>query len=116
LEDGRLKPSFDSVHLPRESPLINRHHNNWRMQSLKAMEQHREEDLFFSAPIVATLKVKEKIKAQTLKLIEKVFLILLKQLNILRRNFLMIIYFLSLELIIYTNFINEKTLMISYQK
>ncbi len=40
-----------SLHVDQDSPFVNKHHQNWRLQGLRAMENRRGEDLFFTSPM-----------------------------------------------------------------
>jgi uncharacterized protein (TIGR02147 family) len=60
------------IHLGSNSPLISKHHSNWRMKAMQAMEQSSAENLFFSGPISMSLKGVEKIRGKLLKFLEEV--------------------------------------------
>jgi hypothetical protein len=63
-EEGRIGPGPQSTFIEAGSPLVSRHHGNWR---IKAMERHptlkRQEELSYSAPVSLSsrdvLKVRE---------------------------------------------------------
>lgn len=64
-EKGYLKPGHKYTHLEAESPLVSRHHANWR---IKAMERHpnlSQSELCYSSPLTLSKKdaliVKERL-------------------------------------------------------
>jgi uncharacterized protein (TIGR02147 family) len=61
-EQGKIVEGPVSVFIPKESPFINKHHQNWRMQSIQKMEYRRESDLFFSAPMSLSKEAFDKIR------------------------------------------------------
>jgi uncharacterized protein (TIGR02147 family) len=50
-KNGRYKMGEQHVHVPNESPLVVRHHTNWRLQALQSMERRERDELFFTAPM-----------------------------------------------------------------
>lgn len=40
-----------STHLESQSPFVNRHHSNWRLQALSKMERFEADDLFYTGPM-----------------------------------------------------------------
>ncbi len=61
-ENGRLTYGPASTHVDRESPHVNRHHQNWRLRSIQEMEARRAEDLFFTSPMSLSKKACEEIR------------------------------------------------------
>lgn len=62
-----------STHIPSDSPLVNRHHQNWRIQAIKRMEQGKpkESEVFFTAPSIIDKDTAIKIRKMILNLIEE---------------------------------------------
>jgi uncharacterized protein (TIGR02147 family) len=62
-----------STHIPYDSPLVNRHHQNWRTQATKKMEQERagETEIFFTAPMIIDRECAVKLRGMILKFIEE---------------------------------------------
>lgn len=61
-KEGRIRPGFRQIHLPFDSPLISRHHGNWRM---RAMERHpllSSNELAFSSPMSLSEKDHENCR------------------------------------------------------
>ena len=70
-EEG-VKPGITSTHLPRNSPLANRHHTNWRLKALAHLDDLSEDDLAFTAPVSLSRKDFEAIRRIILDSIEDV--------------------------------------------
>jgi uncharacterized protein (TIGR02147 family) len=53
------------IHLEAESPLISRHHQNWRLRAFTKYEESRGNDAFYSAPVTLSqadvVLIREKI-------------------------------------------------------
>jgi hypothetical protein len=71
-EGGRFQPGTASIYLPENSPLVSKHHGNWRMQALCSMDDPHLHDLHYSS--VATLNQKDlpKVRAILVKAIEEI--------------------------------------------
>ena len=70
-ENNKFKTSINKTHIPKESPFVNRHHQNWRLKGFERMNHNSENDLFYTVPISASHKTKEKFKTELLKLIQE---------------------------------------------
>lgn len=71
-KSGILQPGHKYSHLEAESPLISRHHGNWR---IKAMERHpylSPAEICYSSPLTLSKKDAEKIKKILIELISEV--------------------------------------------
>jgi hypothetical protein len=68
-EQGFLKNGMAFSHLGNASPFTNRQHNNWRIQGLRAMDERRTEDLFYTGPMSLSLSAAEEIRKLLIKLI-----------------------------------------------
>jgi hypothetical protein len=72
-EGGRLRPLAHSTHLDGASPLVSRHHGNWRV---KAMEKHpsldQERELAFTSPMALSRADALKVRSLLLDAIEGV--------------------------------------------
>lgn len=69
-EGGAYKIGENRIHLGKNSPILLRHHANWRMRGMQAMDRAAEEDLFYSGPICLSESDAKKIKEMLLKFIE----------------------------------------------
>ncbi|MDD4974826.1 MAG: TIGR02147 family protein [Bacteriovorax sp.] len=59
------------THVGHDSPFVNRHHSNWRLQGLQAMENPREQNLFYTGPMAISHKACEEIRKNLIDTIEK---------------------------------------------
>jgi hypothetical protein len=50
------------IHLEKDSPLISKHHTNWRMAAIRSFENEADEDLHFSSVFTLTEKDAHKIR------------------------------------------------------
>ena len=70
---GKLEPLMQNTHIESVSPLVSRHHGNWR---IKAMEKHPtlslETELAFTSPLSLSVPDTRKVRAMLLGLIEDV--------------------------------------------
>lgn len=75
-KDGKILPGPQSTFLPAKSPLVSRHHGNWR---IKAMERHPQlkgnEELAYTSPLSLSsadvLKIRE-ILAKTIERVDEI--------------------------------------------
>jgi uncharacterized protein (TIGR02147 family) len=51
-----------SIHIDRDSPYVNKHHQNWRLRAIHQMEIKKESDLFFSSPMSISHETAEEIR------------------------------------------------------
>ncbi len=61
-ENGRITYGPASTHTDKDSPYVNKHHQNWRLRGLHNMELRREEDLFFTSPMSLSHEATEEIR------------------------------------------------------
>jgi len=70
-KEGKLSPAIQSTHLDANSPLVGRHHANWRM---KAMEKHagldKTKELSFTSPMALSRADALRIRTLLLQTIE----------------------------------------------
>ena len=52
-----------TIHLGSDSPLISRHHSNWRMQALRSLERGHRDDLHYSSINTLSKRDVKKIKS-----------------------------------------------------
>lgn len=69
-ENKKLKLGSNIIHLKKDSPLISKHHGNWRVNAMNRHASLSEEELAFSAPLTISKADAEKVKAILLKLTE----------------------------------------------
>ncbi len=62
---GKYQVGATSIHLEHDSPLIVRHHTNWRLQSLKSLDRFREDNFHYSGVYSLSehdaIKIKDKL-------------------------------------------------------
>jgi uncharacterized protein (TIGR02147 family) len=59
------------MHIPADSPLVNRHHVNWRLRALERLSNPAPDDIHYSAVLSASHETMETIRTFVLGLIEK---------------------------------------------
>jgi uncharacterized protein (TIGR02147 family) len=60
------------IHIGKNSPMISKHHTNWRMRAIDAIDRFSRDDLFYSGPVSISHADAEKIHAKYLKFIEEI--------------------------------------------
>lgn len=68
-EDGQLAPGILSTHLPSNSPYINNHRRNWRLQAMQNLSHANKNNLFYSGPMALSEEAIEKIRAKIVEFI-----------------------------------------------
>ena len=71
-ERGKLKMGPKLTHLEAASPLISRHHTNWRLRALQNLEPLSKDELFYSAPMTLSTEDVAWVRARIVELIQKV--------------------------------------------
>jgi uncharacterized protein (TIGR02147 family) len=69
--DGVLDMGPKVTHIGHDSPFVNRHHTNWRLQGLQAMERADDVDMFYTGPMALSEDAALSIKKMILEFIEK---------------------------------------------
>jgi uncharacterized protein (TIGR02147 family) len=72
LENGHYKMGPKSTHLESSSPLVTRHHMNWRVKGMEKMGNISQEELFLSLPASLSEKAMKEIRAELVKTIERI--------------------------------------------
>jgi uncharacterized protein (TIGR02147 family) len=70
--DNRFRPGPANLHLASDSPMVNRHHHNWRMQAVQAMERGRVDSLHYSSVVTLSREDFQAIREVLVKAIERV--------------------------------------------
>lgn len=60
--DGQLTYGPAAIHVDKDSPFVNKHHQNWRFQAIQKMERKRDNDLFFTSPMSLSKEAFVKIR------------------------------------------------------
>lgn len=69
--NGRLQMGPQITHIGHDSPFVIRHHSNWRLKSLQAMESITDEDLHYTGPMALSQSAATIIRKQLIELVEK---------------------------------------------
>lgn len=59
------------VHVPHDSPFVVKHHMNWRMKAMQAMDTHQEKNLHYTAPLSLSKELAEKIREEIVQFIQR---------------------------------------------
>ncbi len=70
--EGHIVGGPTRMHIPSTSPLVFKHHSNWRMRAIHSMDQNRSQDLHYSLVMSLSEEAVEKIKAMLLDCVQKV--------------------------------------------
>lgn len=60
--EGKLSYGPASIHVDKESPFVNKHHQNWRFQALQKMENKKTDDIFFTSPMSLSHDAVEEVR------------------------------------------------------
>lgn len=69
-KDGVFKQGSNSTHLDRNSPFIIKHHTNWRLKAIEAIEKLSEEELMYSANFSISKKDFTKLREEMVQVIQ----------------------------------------------
>lgn len=71
-ENGKITYGPASTHVDKESPFVNKHHQNWRFQAIQNMEKKSDKDIFFTAPMSLSKDAAFEIKKLIPNIIQEV--------------------------------------------
>lgn len=71
-KDGQLLPGPKQTHIAAQSPLVSRHHQNWRLQGFTKMIDAEDKNLFFTAPMSLSHETAELIRQRLPAFIEEI--------------------------------------------
>lgn len=71
-ENGKIIYGPASTHVDKDSPFVNKHHQNWRFQAIQHMERRRDQDIFFTSPMSLSKEAAEEIRKQLPNFIQAV--------------------------------------------
>lgn len=71
-ENARISPGVQNTYLRPESPLVNKHHQNWRVRGFDRMELKRTTDFFLTAPVTLALEDISKVRDLLPKFVEEI--------------------------------------------
>ncbi len=70
-DKGQLSYGAAHSHLPDNSPHVNKHHQNWRIQAMTRMDHLSEQNLFYSCPMSLSEDAYLIVRKRLLRTIEK---------------------------------------------
>ena len=70
--EGRITCGPKPTHVDKDSPFVNKHHQNWRFQAIQNMEKKKDSDLFFTSPMSLSKEALEQIRTLLPELIRKI--------------------------------------------
>jgi uncharacterized protein (TIGR02147 family) len=70
-QQGKILVGPKSTYIPSDSPLVLRHHSNWRIKALEQMPGDSESNFFFTAPISLSESDFAAIRYELVKFIEQ---------------------------------------------
>ena len=71
-KDGRIAVGPSSVYVDKESPLVNRHHGNWRQKALETMSHRTDKDFFMTVPFSSSESDVQALRAKLITFIGEV--------------------------------------------
>jgi len=71
-EGGVFVPGDVRIHLGHDSPMISKHHTNWRIQAVKALERETSQELHYSGVISVSLTDLPKVREVLIRALEDV--------------------------------------------
>ncbi len=71
-KDGKISYGPASLHVDKDSPFVNKHHQNWRLQGIQKMENRRDRDLFFTSPMSVSKETAAQIQKMIPQFIQEV--------------------------------------------
>jgi len=71
-KEGRYEVGTSHIHLEHDSPMISKHHVNWRLQAMHSLDQMRKPDLHYSSVISCSKADADEIRSVLVKAIEGV--------------------------------------------
>lgn len=77
LKHGKYINTGKRLHLPKNSPLISKHHTNWRVEAIKSLEQKEKLNLHYSLVLSISEKDAQRLRDLLLEMIdqsEKIFI------------------------------------------
>ncbi len=72
IEQGTYQVSTTSIHLGNDSPMISKHHTNWRIQSIRSLEVPQPTALHYSSVISLSHADVPRVRAALIRALEEV--------------------------------------------
>lgn len=61
-----------STYISSNSPLVQKHHQNWRLKGIQRMDVKNEENLFYTSPMSLSLELANKVRKRLVDVIQEV--------------------------------------------
>ena len=71
-EDGQLKVGPKQTHIGADSPLVAKHHQNWRLLGFHKMALNDTDNMFWTGPMSLSIETAELIRAELPNFIERI--------------------------------------------
>ena len=71
-QNERYVPAQTRLHLDKNSPLVGKHHLNWKIKAMEAINQPKDTDLRYTSVISLSRKDMDKVREAILKAIESI--------------------------------------------
>ena len=71
IENGRLGVGKSRIHLGSDSPLINKHHLNWRLRGMQSLERRQDRDIHYTSVVSLSAKDVERLREMWIEVMEK---------------------------------------------
>ncbi|WII72834.1 TIGR02147 family protein [Bdellovibrio sp. 22V] len=68
---GHLDMGPQVTHVGHDSPFVNRHHTNWRLKGMQAMERVSGKNLFYTGPMALSEESTQEVRKLLIELVEK---------------------------------------------
>ena len=72
LNDNNLALGPTRTHAARDTVHFQRHHQNWRMQSINRISQVNDDDIFFTAPMVLSKDLAEELRQRIPRILKEI--------------------------------------------
>lgn len=64
-------PGPPSTFVPADSPLVYKHHQNWRLKGIQQMDLRSKEDLFYTSPMSLSADLAKDLRSRIVKVIQE---------------------------------------------
>lgn len=72
IKNGEIDIGPQQTHIGADSPLVSKHHQNWRLHGMTKLVETNERNLFFTSPMSLSRETAEAIRPRILSFIEDV--------------------------------------------
>lgn len=72
IKNGQLTYGPQKTHVTADSPFVQKHHQNWRVQGFHAMESRSDSNLFFTSPMSLSKEAAETIHQLLPKVVQEI--------------------------------------------